>query len=220
MAFKLKSGNKPSFKNMGSSPAKQVTREQRLTDSSQSAPADATPRELEKKHKTTKEPQKAPEKQASPVKQVTDPNQKKVISSRGDKTRYTAGGRHGAGGSIEKGKTTTYTKQAGGTYNKKVETSPKGATSDADKVTKKDKTISAKKAERQIARKTKKAERSAKKAAKPTKKLRTTIFDSKETKKVKGEINTKFASQSKKGKRDLLKKYKKAKKSGSNVVGG
>ena len=50
------------------SPAKQVTREQRLTDSSQAAPADATPRELYKKHKTTKKPQKAPEKQASPAK--------------------------------------------------------------------------------------------------------------------------------------------------------
>ena len=52
-----------------SSPAKQVTREQRLTDSSQSAPADATPRELYKKRKATKKPQKAPEKQASPAKQ-------------------------------------------------------------------------------------------------------------------------------------------------------
>ena len=54
------------------SPAKQVTREQRLTDSSQSAPADATPRELYKKHKATKKPQKAPEKQASPAKQTYD----------------------------------------------------------------------------------------------------------------------------------------------------
>ena len=158
----------------------------------------------------------------SPVKQGTNDQQKKVIStsSDGSKTRYTSGGRPGAGGSIEKGKTTTYSKREDGTYNKKVETSKKGSTSDADKVTKKDKTISAKRAEKQITRKTNKAERSAKKAAKPAKKLRSTIFDSKETKKVKGEINTKRASESKKGKKDLLKKYKKAKKSGSDTIGG
>ena len=156
---------------------------------------------------------------SSPAKQV-DPNTKKVISTSGNETRYTKGARPGAGGQIEKGRHVTYTKQDDDTYTKKVETSPKGATSDAEKVTKKEKTISAKRAEKQIARKTKKAERSAEKAAKPPKKLRSTVFDSKETKKVKGEINTKFASDSKKGKRDLLKKYKKAIKSGSNVVGG
>lgn len=155
----------------------------------------------------------------SPMKQ-TDPNQKKVISSRGNETRYTSGGRHGAGGSIEKTRQTTYTKQDDGAYTKKVATAKKGATSDADLVTKKEKTISAKRAERQIKRKTKKAERSAKKAAKPAKKLRGTIFDSKETKKVKREINTKMASTSKKGKKDTLKKYKKAKKTGSNIIGG
>ena len=159
----------------------------------------------------------------SPMKQV-DPNTKKVISSRKvdgkETTRYTKGARPGHGGQIEKGRHVTYTKQDDDTYTKKVETSPKGATSDSQKVTRKEKTISAKRAEKQIARKTKKAERSAEKAARPPKKLRSTVLDSKETKKVKGEINTKFASDSKKGKRDLLKKYKKAKKSGSNVVGG
>ncbi len=158
----------------------------------------------------------------SPVKQ-TNSEQKKVIStsSDGSKTMYTSGGRHGAGGSIEKGKSTTYTKQEDGTYNKKVETSKKGSTSDADKVTKKDKTISAKRAEKQIARKTKKAERSEKKARKaPPKGLKSTIFDSKNIKKVKKEINVKERFTSKKGKRDLLKKYKKAKKSGSDVIGG
>ena len=157
----------------------------------------------------------------SPVKQVDD-NQKKVISTSGDgkSTRYTKGARPGHGGQIEKGKHVTYTKQDDDTYTKKVETSPKGAKSDAEKKTKSEKTISAKKAERQIRRKTKKVEKSAKKAAKPAKKLKTTIFDSKDTKKAKKEINTKMSSDSKKLKRDTLKKYKKAKKSGSNIVGG
>ena len=155
----------------------------------------------------------------SPMKKVDD-NQKKVISTSGNETQYHKGARPGAGGQIEKGRHVTYTKQDDDTYTKKVETSPKGATSDDEKVTKKVKTISSKRAERQIKSKTKKAERSAEKASKTPKKLRSTIFDSKETKKVKEEINTKMASQSKKGKKDLLKKYKKAKKSGSDTIGG
>ena len=169
MAFKLKSGNKPSFKNMGSSPAKQVTREQRLTDSSQSAPADATPRELEKKHKTTKEPQKAPEKQASPAKQVSE-TAKKVIShgkiDGKDATDFTKGARtkKDGVGTYEKGKKQIYTKQDDDTYTKETRKIKKGATSDKEWESKKTKTISAKKAERQIKRKTKRAERSSKRA--------------------------------------------------------
>ena len=69
--YKMKGHSLPG-PNQRQSPAKQVTREQRLTDSSQSAPADATPRELYKKHKTTKKSQKAPEKQASPAKHSMD----------------------------------------------------------------------------------------------------------------------------------------------------
>tara|TARA_R110001592_G_scaffold150841_1_gene376861 strand:- start:74 stop:499 length:426 start_codon:yes stop_codon:yes gene_type:complete len=72
------------FSGFKSSPAKQVTREQRLTDSSQSAPADATPRELYKKHKTTKKPQKAPEKQASPAKQEGPISKKNIKLQKGE----------------------------------------------------------------------------------------------------------------------------------------
>jgi len=104
---------------------------------------------------------------ASPAKQ-TDPDVKRVISSGkvGGKetTMYTKGARPGVGGQIEKGRHVTYTKQDDDTYTKKVETSPKGATSDKQKVTKKEKTISTKRAERQIERKTRRAERSDKKA--------------------------------------------------------
>ena len=99
----------------------------------------------------------------SPAKQV-NPDAKRVISTKGKATKYTKGGRHGAGGAIEKARQTTYTKQDDGAYTKKVATAPKGATSDADLVTKKEKTISAKKAERQIRKKTKRAERSSKRA--------------------------------------------------------
>ena len=106
----------------------------------------------------------------SPMKQV-NPDAKKVISTKGETTKYTKGGRHGVGGAIEKGKQTTYTKKDDGTYTKKVATAKKGATSDADLVTKKEKTISAKKAERQIKRKTKRADRSGRRA--DVKKVRT-----------------------------------------------
>tara|TARA_Y100000401_G_C8291993_1_gene209232 strand:+ start:557 stop:1012 length:456 start_codon:yes stop_codon:yes gene_type:complete len=99
----------------------------------------------------------------SPMKKV-NPDAKRVISTKGKVTKYTKGGRHGVGGAIEKARQTTYTKQDDGTYTKKVATAPKGATSDADLVTKREKTISTKKAERQIRRKTKKAERSSKRA--------------------------------------------------------
>lgn len=99
----------------------------------------------------------------SPAKQV-NPDAKRVISTKGKVTKYTKGGRHGVGGAIEKARQTTYTKQDDGTYTKKVATAPKGATSDADLVTKREKTISAKRAERQIGRKTRRAERSDKKA--------------------------------------------------------
>ena len=99
----------------------------------------------------------------SPAKQV-NPDAKRVISTKGKATKYTKGGRHGAGGAIEKARQTTYTKQDDGAYTKKVATAKKGATSDADLVTKKEKTISAKKAERQIKRKTNRAERSGKRA--------------------------------------------------------
>jgi hypothetical protein len=103
----------------------------------------------------------------SPVKQV-DPNAKKVVSSGKvdgkEATMYTKGARPGKEGIREKGKKTTYTKGEGGTYTKKVQKIKKGATSDKEWETKKEKTISAKRAERQIRRKTKKAERSSKRA--------------------------------------------------------
>tara|TARA_R100000049_G_C1915920_1_gene62194 strand:+ start:225 stop:884 length:660 start_codon:yes stop_codon:yes gene_type:complete len=103
----------------------------------------------------------------SPAKQV-DPDAKKVISSGKvegkEATRYTKGARSKDGATYEKGKTTTYVKQDDDTYTKTVKKIGKGATSDAEWKTKKDKTISAKKAERQIKRKTKRAERSDKKA--------------------------------------------------------
>ena len=99
----------------------------------------------------------------SPMKQV-NPDAKKVISTKGESTKYTKGGRAGEDGAIERTKQTTYTKKDDGTYTKKVATAPKGATSDADLVTKREKTISAKRAERQIGRKTRRAERSDKKA--------------------------------------------------------
>jgi hypothetical protein len=89
-----------------------------------------------------------------------NPEAKKVISKRGDDVKYTRGGRHGRGGSIERARQTTYTKNKSGDYTKKVATAPKGATSDADLTTRRVKTISSKKAEKQIKRKTKIAERS------------------------------------------------------------
>ena len=158
------------------------------------------------------------EARSSAVKQ-TDPNQKKVITKSGNTTVYTKGGRPGPGGQIEKSRQTTYTKNEDGTYTKKVNTAKKGAKTDLEKKERSSKVISAKKAERQIARKTKRAERSAKKAAKPAKKLRTTIFDSKDTKQAKKDINRVMADTSKKGKKVTLQRYKKAKRSGSNVIG-
>ena len=136
---------------------------------------------------------------ASPAKQSWDVDEdvKKVISSGkvGGKetTIYTKGGRaeEKAQGGVrptrEKGRHTTYTKQDDDTYTKKVETSPKGARSEAEKKTKKEKTISAKKAERQIKRKTKKAERShtkhyVKKAKADAKKKVELGYDKKEVK--------------------------------------
>ena len=122
MAFKLKSSGLP-FKELGSSPAKQV---------SQTA--------------------------------------KKVISSGKvdgkDATDFTKGARtkKGGDGTYEKGKKQIYTKQSDNTYTKETRKIKKGATSDKEWESKKTKTISAKKAERQIARKTKKAERSSKRA--------------------------------------------------------
>ena len=81
----------------------------------------------------------------SPMKQG-NPDAKRVISKSPDE------------------KTTVYTKGEGGTYTKKVQKIKKGATSDKEWETKKEKTISAKKAKRQIKRKTKRAERSDRKA--------------------------------------------------------
>lgn len=103
----------------------------------------------------------------SPMKQG-NPDAKRVISKSPDEktTVYTKGARteKGATGTSERGKKTTYTKGEGGTYTKKVQKIKKGATSDKEWETKKEKTISAKKAERQIKRKTKRAERSDRKA--------------------------------------------------------
>ena len=90
---------------------------------------------------------------------------KKIISKSGDKVMYTKGGRHSADGSTkEKGRYTTYTKKDDGTYTKKVETAKKGSKTDDDKKVRKEKTISAKRAERQIKRKARKADRSERKA--------------------------------------------------------
>lgn len=106
---------------------------------------------------------KALREEKSPLEQ-TNPDAKKVIATKGKTTKYTKGGRSTKGKTTEKAKQTTYTKKDDGTYTKKVATAKKGATSDADLVTKKEKTISAKKAERQIKRKTNRAERSGKRA--------------------------------------------------------
>jgi hypothetical protein len=90
---------------------------------------------------------------------------KKIISKSGDKIMYAKGGRHSADGSTkEKGRYTTYTKKDDGTYTKKVETAKKGSKSDDDKKVRKEKTISAKRAERQIKRKARKADKSERKA--------------------------------------------------------
>ena len=109
---------------------------------------------------------KAKEK-SSPAKQA-NPEAKKVISSGKiegkEATMYTKGARPGKEGTREKGKKTTYVKGEGGTYTKKVQKIKKGATSDKEWETKKEKTISAKRAERQIKRKTRRAERSDKRA--------------------------------------------------------
>ena len=105
--------------------------------------------------------------EGSPLKQV-NPDAKRVISKSSDEktTVYTKGARteKGATGTSERGKKTTYVKGEGGTYTKKVQKIKKGATSDKEWETKKEKTISAKRAERQIKRKTRRAERSAKRA--------------------------------------------------------
>ena len=105
----------------------------------------------------------------SPIKQVSQ-TAKKVISSGKidgkDATDFTKGARteRGGKGTYEKGKKQIYTKQDDNTYTKETRKIDKGATSDTEWESKKTKTISAKKAERQIARKTKKASRSSKRA--------------------------------------------------------
>ena len=105
----------------------------------------------------------------SPMKQVSK-TAKKVISSGKidgkDATDFTKGARteKGGGGTYEKGKKQIYTKQDDNTYTKETRKIKKGATSDKEWESKKTKTISAKKAERQINRKTKRAERSGKRA--------------------------------------------------------
>jgi|10_taG_2_1085330.scaffolds.fasta_scaffold00695_18 hypothetical protein len=160
MAFKLKSGNKPSFKNMGSSPVKQIT-------AGTIPPRQPSPPTITNAMGSSVGSVASAFPQKSPAKQV-DPDAKKVISSGKvegkEATRYTKGARSKDGTTYEKGKTTTYVKQDDDTYTKTVKKVGKGATSDAEWKTKKDKTISAKKAERQIARKTKRAERSGKRA--------------------------------------------------------
>ena len=105
----------------------------------------------------------------SPMKQVSE-TAKKVISSGKidgkDATDFTKGARtkKGETGTYEKGKKRIYIKQDDGTYTKETRKIKKGATSDKEWESKKTKTISAKKAEREIRRKTKKAERSSKRA--------------------------------------------------------
>ena len=95
---------------------------------------------------------------------------KKVIT-RGKKdgkeaVDFTKGGRReeDSRATREKAKKQIYTKQDDGTYTKETKKLKKGAISDKEWESKKTKTISAKKAERQIKRKENKARRSSKRA--------------------------------------------------------
>ena len=99
-------------------------------------------------------------KMKSPAKQA----EAKIIKTKDNAgAEFVKGGRSKKGVTFEKGKRTTYSKETDGTTSKKVEKIKKGETGEGWKTTK-DKTISSKKAARQIKRKTKKAERSGKKA--------------------------------------------------------
>ena len=180
MAFKLKSGNSTNFKGMGSSPAKDVKGEDShggpLTRDKDGKLTTASKRvqELREEHNRKHSlgewdvDHKTPEPK-SPAKQVSQ-TAKKVITSGTlggkDATDFTKGARtkRGGTGTYEKGKKQVYTKQSDDTYTKETSKIKKGATSDKEWESKKTKTISAKKAERQIARKAKKASRSAKRA--------------------------------------------------------
>tara|TARA_R110002167_G_scaffold358597_1_gene574722 strand:- start:34 stop:744 length:711 start_codon:yes stop_codon:yes gene_type:complete len=130
--------------------------------------SDLTPAEI-KAMKLDKPMNTLAPKKPAPGKQVSQ-TAKKVISSGKvdgkDATDFTKGARtkKGGTGTYEKGKKQIYTKQDDDTYTKETRKIKKGATSDKEWESKKTKTISAKKAERQIKRKTKKASRSAKRA--------------------------------------------------------
>lgn len=89
-----------------------------------------------------------------------EPKRIKTTDDKG--IEFVKGSRSKGGATSEKGKRTTYAKEIDGTTSKKVEKIKKGETPGGWETTK-DKTISSKKAARQIKRKTKKAERSGKK---------------------------------------------------------